>query len=158
MATKRQLITQAFGEAGLASYIYTLRPEQWQQALIRMDRMMAQWDSVGIRVGYLLARQQDESDLDDESGAFLYAENAIALQLALQIAPAYGKIVSEDAKASAKTAYSMLLTANYSIPEMRYPQTMPTGAGNKQLPNAQVFYFDEDRLTTGNDGELNLEI
>ena len=37
--TKRQFVTQAFEEIGLASYVFDLTPEQLQSALRRLDAM-----------------------------------------------------------------------------------------------------------------------
>jgi hypothetical protein len=43
--TKRQFITQAFEEIGLAAYVFDLTTEQLQSALRRMDAMVAGWNS-----------------------------------------------------------------------------------------------------------------
>jgi hypothetical protein len=50
--TKRQFISAAFEEIGLASYVFDLQPEQLQSALRRLDAMMADWNAKGIRLGY----------------------------------------------------------------------------------------------------------
>ena len=49
---KRQFISAAFEEIGLASYVFDLQPEQLQSALRRLDAMMADWNAKGIRLGY----------------------------------------------------------------------------------------------------------
>src|SRR5205823_3620714 len=63
MATKRALILSALGEIGLADYLFDASPEDLQDALDRLNRMAAQWDGQGIRVGFNLG-----GGLDDESG------------------------------------------------------------------------------------------
>lgn len=52
--TKRQFVTQAFEEIGLASYVFDLTPEQLDSALRRLDTMIASWNALGIRLGYPL--------------------------------------------------------------------------------------------------------
>mgnify|MGYP003525752305 CR=1 FL=1 len=54
--TKRQFVTQAFEEIGLAAYVFDLTPEQLQSALRRLDSMMASWNAKGIRLGYQIGR------------------------------------------------------------------------------------------------------
>lgn len=66
--TKRQLITQAFEEIGLAAYVFDLTPEQLQSALRRMDAMVAGWNSNGVRIGYPLPSSPDSSNIDADSG------------------------------------------------------------------------------------------
>lgn len=48
--TKRQFMTAAFEEIGLAAYVYDLTPEQMQSAVKRMDAMIAGWNSNGVRI------------------------------------------------------------------------------------------------------------
>jgi hypothetical protein len=52
--SKRQFISAAFEEIGLASYVFDLQPEQLQSAMRRLDAMMADWNGKGIRLGYPL--------------------------------------------------------------------------------------------------------
>ena len=43
MWTKREFITQAFEEIGLAAYVFDLTPEQLNSALRRLDAMVGGW-------------------------------------------------------------------------------------------------------------------
>jgi hypothetical protein len=45
--TKRQFVTSAFEEIGLADYVFDLQPEQLEGALRRLDSMMAEWNAAG---------------------------------------------------------------------------------------------------------------
>jgi len=62
--TKRQLINKAFSVAGLASFVFSLTPDQLQDALLSLDSQMGTWDGQGIRVGYPLTTSPENSDLD----------------------------------------------------------------------------------------------
>ena len=129
--TKRQFITGAFEEIGLADYVFDLQPEQLQSALRRLDSMMMEWNAQGIRLGYPIASSPQDSDLDTETNTPDSAWEAVITNLAIRIAPGYGKAVSPDTKVSAKGAYNILLQrATYPL-EQQLPGTMPIGQGNK---------------------------
>ena len=129
--TKRQFITGAFEEIGLADYVFDLQPEQLQSALRRLDSMMMEWNAQGIRLGYPIASSPQDSDLDTETNTPDSAWEAVITNLAIRIAPGYGKAVSPDTKVSAKGAYNILLQrATYPL-EQQLPSTMPIGQGNK---------------------------
>ena len=154
--TKRQFIEQAYGEIGLADYIFDLEPEQLQNALRKLDMMMAQWNSKGIRLGYPMPSSPKDSDLDSDTGVTDDANEAIALNLAIRLAPGHGKAVSVETKAFAKEAYMTLLSKSTFPIEMQYPASLPYGAGNKQIDN-RFFPGPEDSLNVGPDGELEFE-
>ena len=66
--TKRQFITQAFEEIGLAAYVFDLTPDQLDSALRRMDAMVAGWNANGVRINYPLPNNPEDSDIDQPSG------------------------------------------------------------------------------------------
>jgi len=129
--TKRQFITQAFGEIGLASYAYDLAPEQLQDALRKLDAMIASWNALGVRLGYPLPSSPQYSNIDAETEVPDSSNEAIYLNLAIRIAPGFGKLVSPDTKSSARAAYGTLLSIAAMPIEQQLPRSMPAGAGNK---------------------------
>ena len=129
--TKRQFITGAFEEIGLADYVFDLSPEQLESALRRLDAMMMEWNAKGIRLGYPSPSSPQDSDLDTETNTPDGAWEAVITNLAVRIAPGYGKTVSPDTKMVAKDAYNTLLQRATFPLEQQLPSTMPSGAGNK---------------------------
>jgi hypothetical protein len=129
--SKRQFVAAAFEEIGLASYVFDLSPEQLQAALRRLDAMIADWNGKGIRLGYPLPGSPQDSDLDEPTLVPDSANQAILTNLAIRIAPSYGKVVMPDTKAVAKDSYNTLLQRATMPPEQQLPATMPAGAGNK---------------------------
>ena len=158
--TKRELVTNAFEEVGLASYAFDLQPEQLQAGLRRLDNMMAVWNSRGLRLGYPLADSPSGSDLDQDSNVMDEAIEAIVGNLAVRIAPMLGKTPSPDTKASARSAYMALLSRRATVPEMlNNAEAIPAGAGNKYWRiTGDPFLLQEDRgVTVGPDAVLDLE-
>ena len=129
--SKRQFVAAAFEEIGLASYAFDLQPQQFESALRRLDAMMASWNALGIRLGYPLPSSPQFSDIDAESEVPDSANEAIITNLAVKIAPGYGKQVMPDTKATAKETYNTLLSRAAAPLEQQLPGTMPSGAGNK---------------------------
>jgi hypothetical protein len=151
--TKRQFVEQAFDEIGLASYTFDLQPEQLQSALRRLDTMMATWNAKGIRLAYPLPSNPQDSDLDQNTEVPDSAFEAIYTNLAVRIAPSFGKQVALEVKVAAKQGYDVLLQRATAPIEMRMPSTMPVGAGHKLYDDPFVEY--PDRLVqTGSEGFL----
>lgn len=128
--TKRQFVTAAFEEIGLASYVYDLQPEQLQAALRKLDGMMATWNSKGVRLSYPIPTSPENSDLDEETNVPDRANEAIYLNLAVRLAPTVGKTASPETKINAKMAYDTLLIEAAKPIEQQITD-LPSGAGNK---------------------------
>lgn len=154
--TKRQIIQQAFDEIGLAPYVFDLTADQLESALRRLDSMIAMWDAKGIRLGYPLPSSPQNSDLDAETNMPDVAVEAAFLQLAVRIAPSYGKVVSAETKAAAKQAYDALLVQFATPPEMHIPAGFPIGAGYKPYAIDDPFASREDQIHVGSDSILEI--
>lgn len=152
--TKRQFIEQAFEEIGLAAYVFDLSADQLQSAMRRLDAMMAYWNSRGIRLGYPIPGSPQDGDIDADTGVPDAANLAIYANLAIQLAPSFGKAIPIEEKVIAKMAYDSLLARAAMPMEMQLPGTMPLGAGHKSLD--QPFVTPPiDPLLAGPDGELS---
>ncbi len=156
--TKRQFVIAALEEIGLASYIFDAQPEQLQSALVRLDAMMANWNGRGVRLAYPLPGSPGASSLDENTTVPDSANEAIITNLAVRLAPSYGKTVSPDTKAIAKDAYNLLLARAAMPPEMQLPDTMPAGAGNKMWDVYGTYLNPPvDPVLTGQDGVLEYD-
>lgn len=129
--TKRQYINEAFTEIGLANYTFDMQPEQYTSALRRLDAMMADWYERGILLGYPLPLNPDDSDLDEMTGVPDRANDAIVTNLAVRIAPSYGKNVMPQTMTTARGALNTLLVRAATPGAMQYPTQTPAGAGNR---------------------------
>ena len=154
--TKKQIIEQAFEEMGLASYIFDLTPDQLESALRRLDLMVASWYLKNIRIGYPLPISPQNSNIDQEVDTPMQANEALVLNLAVRLAPAYGKSLSPDTKSNAKLTYDQLLIQAAAPIELQYDRNLPLGAGYKRtervfvnmpnldpiqvLPNGQILF------------------
>lgn len=154
--TKRQFVTQAFEEIGLAAYVFDLTPEQMQSALRRLDSMMASWNAKGIRLGYPTPTDPQNSDLDEQTNVPDSSNEAVYLNLAIRLAPGFGKTPSPETKSSAKAAYDTLMSLAAMPVEQQLPGTMPAGAGNKpwRVYDDPFLRKPVDPLLAGEDGTI----
>jgi hypothetical protein len=129
--SKRQFIEAAFAEIGLASYAFDLQPEQLEAARQRLDAMMADWNGKGIRLGYPIPVSPQDGSIDEQTNVPDSAYEAIICSLAIRLAPSYGKQVMNETKATAKQGYDTLMQRATFPLEQQFPNTMPSGAGNK---------------------------
>lgn len=154
--TKRQFVEQALEEIGVAPFTYQLSDEQLASALRRLDTMMAEWNAKGIRVGYPLPSSPGDSSLDEQTGVPDSSFEAIIANLALRIAPSYGKTPMPQTSVAAKSAFNTLLSLAAAPLEKALPGTMPLGAGNKPWSDygSPFVQAPVEPLTTGGDGPL----
>jgi len=152
--TKRQFITKAFGKIGLASYVYDLTPDQLESVMEDLDGMMALWNAKGIRLSYPLPGDPTAGDLDDVTNVPDSANLAIFCNLAILIAPNFGKVVPPELKQIAKLGYDTL-AARAAMPQEIQKKVMPSGAGNK-FQNLERPFTDAPTtpLAAGPDSDL----
>ena len=147
MATKRSIIEDAAGEFGVGTS-FDLSPEELQDGLTRLNRIAAQWDGVGIRVGYNLG-----GGLDDEAGIPDTAEEAFVANLAVRWASKFGKTVSAETRVAARTGWAALYASRVSRPQTARNPALPVGTGNRTgVLGRQYFPEPGDEVQGLNDG------
>lgn len=154
MWTKRQIIEQAFEEIGLASYVFDLTADQLESALRRLDLMVASWQARNIQIGYPLPASPENSNIDEEIQTSLNNNEALVLNLAVRLAPAYGKSLSPDTKATAKLLYDQLLIEAAMPYEQQFVRTLPLGAGFKRTDQVFVNVPDLNPLIVENNDQM----
>lgn len=151
--TKRQIINQAFEDAGLASFVFDLTADQIQSALRRLDSLMATWNAKGISFPYPIASSGSGSDPDQDSGLPDYAIPAAYMALAVQLCPSFGKVPAVELKVAAKQAYDALLSIACMPREMQIG-AMPAGFGNKSPDVPFLNPADTSPVQIGGNGNL----
>lgn len=151
--TKRQLVDAAMAEIGLASYAFDLMPEQRESALRRLDSLMAEWNARGLRLGYPIPDNPADSDIDVDSNIPDAAWEAVITNLALRLAPSYGKQVNIETKVTARHSLNTILARAALPAEMKLP-SMPSGAGNKAIDSPFTTEPSSD-LIAGPDSTLD---
>lgn len=153
--TKRQLVIGAMAEIGLSNYAFDLSTDQLEQALKRLDAMVATWGARGIRLGFPLPGSPEASDMYAETGLPDWAWDAVITNLAVRIAPSYGKALSMETKATARETYNTLL-GRFAMPSEIRRDVLPAGAGYKdtdapflETPDNGVLEAPDESVTFG---------
>lgn len=128
---KKAFVEQAFNELGLTSYVFQLQAEDIQQGLNLLESRIAQFDAQGIFLNWPFADDAFAVDGTEEVNLPPYALAGVVAQLAIDLAPLYGKTVNPATLIKAKTGYETMI----SIGAVPNPPTQnrlaPLGAGNK---------------------------
>ena len=97
-----------------------------------------------------------DSDLDEQTNVPDRSNEAIYTNLAIKLAPSYGKQVMPDTKATAKESYNTLLSIAAMPNQQQMPGTMPAGAGNKAWRDYDSPFLRRpvDPVLAGGDGPL----
>ena len=156
--SKRQYVEAAFAEIGMAGYVFDLQPQDLEQALRRLDAMMAEWNAKGIRLGYPLPGSPQFSDINVQSEVPDSANEAIITNLGMRLAAGYGKAVMPQTMMVAKQAYNTLLARATFPVQQQLPGTMPAGAGTKpwRVYDNPFIRPPVDPVQVGPDGVLEL--
>lgn len=148
--TKLDVINQAFSEIGKAAYDFDLRPEDLQSALRQLDAMMATWGgTLGIRIGY--SGGDGFGDLSASTEVPDWAYEALYLNLALRLAPSYGKTPNPLTVINAKAAMDAVRVRTVQ-PALRRISGY-AGAGSSRY-GALALAEDIEPVATGPDNTL----
>lgn len=154
--TKAILIDQAFGQLGMGGEFDTGAEEQ-EFAARELDAMMGEWDGRGIRVSWPIPITPATTDLDAELSIPFYAPAAIYLNLALRLAPSFGKTVMPQTLRGAAEALQALRIRRTARPVASpYPSTLPMGSGNTRWQwGGCVHFYPPPSLPLQADGDVD---
>ena len=154
--TKHQLVSQALEEIGYAGYIYDIDSNILTSIMSRLDAMLGMWNTLGIVTGYPLISGRSTGSLEDDTCLEDGAIAAVYLNLAIAIAPMFGKTIQPETKQAAKVAYTAL-TSKLAMPnEMNKTDGLPKGAGNKQYSRFNFYQPDQQKVSTGTGTTIEL--
>lgn len=155
--TKREFVLAAFEELGIAASSFDLQAADLENGLRRLDALLGTWNGLGLRLGYPLPLSPGDSSLDEVTEVPDRANEAIITNLAIRIAPSFGKTPALVTMATAKNSFNTLLSRFAVPPERQMPADVPTGAGHKPGRISNPFSpAPPDPLQTGPEGELSL--
>lgn len=155
--TKGQIVEEAFAELALAGYVYDITPDEVMTGIRRLDMMMALWGKVGARLGYAGNLDPKSADPYQDSGLPDWSIEPVVLNLAIRLASGFGKSLPRSTTGPAKQGWDFLCAQTAAVPQMQPMGNLPIGAGFKNRWQPAPFANQPaDRLTTGRDGELDM--
>lgn len=153
---KRQIADDAFAEIGIASYAFDVTAGEIVIAMRRLDGLAAQWYPQGIAAGYSFPAAGEFSDPDQDAGIPDSAYTMYYTNLALRLAPTYGKTISAQTLLMAKSSIEDYRLGVTSIPERCFPSTMPVGKGSGRSVRDNPYFYQCGCGSCGLDGSACL--
>ena len=149
--TKAQFISAAFEELGLADHVFDLSPEQIQSALVRLESYVGRLKGISFHWPFSIDPSSSNLNLDTKCPD--YAVEAIFLNLAIALAPSYGKTLSQFTIKNAADAYNTMINWSSDLPPVRLMGRQISWAGNKSvgIKNIMIGETSEELKTRDND-------
>ncbi len=149
--TKLDVIKEAYAEIGKSDYDFDLSPDALQSGLRRLDAMMASWGgSFGIRIGYSGGDGFGEIGVDTAVPDWAY--DALYLNLAIRLAPSFGKTVSPETRTNAKMAFDGVMARTVPVATRNIGGGYAGSGGYRRSNLPQP----AEPLTSGRDGFIIL--
>lgn len=144
MATKADLINDAYKELRISGLTVNPTPEDITIALSRLEGMMAEWDSRSMNPGYYF---EDNPDVNTESNVPRWAESAVYSCLAVRLCHAFGKSPLLTLAAVANAGLANVAARTAFVQQTPYPSRMPRGSGTTLRFNRYRRFFPPAALT-----------
>lgn len=127
---KLDLITAAFAEIGLAGYAADATADEITAAQTQLDRMVSMWSGRGIPIRFKTGGYDTAQSIECPD----WAVEALVLNLAIRMAPSFGREAMMATKALAAQALEAVRTKSVNPQATPIdPQVVPAGAGNRFL-------------------------
>ena len=125
--------------------------DEYQDFIFALNAYMTDLAANGISLGYTVVYS-----LSDEVTVPTGALRGVIYNMALEVAPDYGGIVSAECQRIAAQSLDTMRMIGQTIPESSYPSTLPCGSGN--ACQSAYFYPDMEAEILGEStGSIGLE-
>ncbi len=125
MATVTEVVTGALQLLEVQPAESAITAAEAEDGLVSLNDMMNEWNVDGINVGY-----ETLDSIDAELHVDLGSIGAIKANLAVYVAPEYGRAVSNALQKRADRS-KRSLRASINLNPSQYPDTLPVGSGNE---------------------------
>lgn len=129
MTTRSLILSRAFGRIAIGSYEFDLTPDEKEMARRELSAMLREWEMEGITLGYV---EPDDDDNDaGEMTTPVWADAMIWNNLAIRLAPEFGKAPSPQLNRDARRGYNLAVTNTLIIPVESRPRLGIRGGGDR---------------------------
>lgn len=149
--TKRDLIEQAYEQAGSSGYEFDHSPEEIASGLRALNSFMYQWPWKGLGYNYPTSGNGLPDDLSGISREF---QDAVSSHLALRIVPGMGASLSGEATAALVRSAALVQANMVSIPNVLLAPNTVSGAGNRFF---SPFINENQSSTELDQGDVELD-
>lgn len=155
MATAEQVLKSSLQRILVQASEAPLEQDEFGDAINDMNNYMFALDAEGVTLGYT-----EITSLSDEVTIPIGALRGLIANLAIEISPDYGGIISEGLRKAAKQGMIAMENLGVSIGQSFLPATLPVGSGNETegASRSTHFYPDsEAEILAETTGAIGLE-
>ena len=138
MPTVTEIVTGALQLLEVKVAEAAITPAEAEDGRTALNDMMNEWNVDGINIGY-----ETLDNVEDDLFVTLGSIGAIKANLAIYIAPEYGRLVSDSLVSRAKIS-KRSVRASIKLNGSQFPDTLPIGSGN------EISNFTPDGDSQGN--------
>lgn len=156
MATVAQVAKASLQRILVQASEAPLEPDEYQDFIFAMNNYMAELDAQGISLGYTAV-----TDLGDEVTIPTGALRGLIANLAIEVSPDYGGVVSRGLVKAARDGFQTMRVLGQRISTTRNPSTLPVGSGNEDTVYGYPGHFYsnlEEEILAETTGAIGLEI
>jgi hypothetical protein len=126
MTPRGKIFNRAFGAIGIASYVFDTTAEEQADAADILDAMMSEpyWDALG----YVPTDGDPQPDVEIDTAPDF--DNPIVYNLAMRLAPSFGKTPSSFVRGQAKRGLAEVTAASFVAPVVPGNRIPIGGGGN----------------------------
>ena len=149
MATKADLINDAYSQLRISGLTVQASPADITVALRRLEGMAAEWESRDMCIGYVF---EDAPDINTESGVQSWAQYAVSANLAVRLVPDFNKAIPQLLMMQATQSASNVASRTAVVNQINYPSRQPRGSRNTlRTQSLQRYYPPTVPVPTGCD-------
>lgn len=155
MATVAQVAKAALQRILVQASEAPLEADEYQDFIFAMNNYMAQLDASGISLGYTTV-----SDLGDEVTIPAGALRGLIANLAIEVSPDYGGVVSDGLVIAARDGLKTMRLIGQRVAQTKNPSTLPIGSGNENNTYGYPGFFypdSEAEILAETTGAIGLE-
>lgn len=157
MATVAQVAKASLQRILVQASEAPLQPDEYADYIFSLNNYMGELDAQGIALGFT-----EVSDLGDDVTVPLGALRGIIANMAIEVAPDYGGIVTDALAKAAAEGMKTMRQIGQSMGSSKMPPTLPIGSGNEgtdRVSNtSSLFYPDsETSILAETTGAIGLE-
>jgi hypothetical protein len=155
MATVAQVAKAALQRILVQASEAPLEADEYQDFIFAMNNYMAQLDASGISLGYT-----EVTDLGDEVTIPTGALRGLIANLAIEVSPDYGGVVSDGLVIAARQGLQTMRIVGQRVRATQNPSTLPVGSGNEETTYGYPGHFydaSESEILSETTGAIGLE-
>lgn len=153
MITKGDIVNQAYVNLRISGLTSKATPEDTKMGLQTLEVMLLSWTNNGLNLGWIKSPYITDPDPQEDSGISDASYEAIYINLAVKLAPAFGKMPNQ-LDSMARELYSALF--DKELPVYENNEYMPLGSGNRCGAYAPAYQEGSETIDIENDGNLTI--